>query len=60
MRGMAGERKGLSSTALGAPGVVAGERKGLPSVVLIAAPGVTVDAALPGGGGKVILIRGFA
>ena len=64
MSGMAGERKGLSSTTfMGAPGVVAGERKGLLSNVLVATPGVvtdTKDVALEGGGGKVIFARGFA
>ena len=64
MSGMAGERKGLSSTAfMGTPGVVAGERKGLPCTVLAATPGVVAEAkdvVLEGGGGKVIFTRGFS
>ena len=56
MRGIAGERKGLSPPALE---VVAGERNGLPSTVLAATPG-TKDVVLEGGDGKVIFMRGFA
>ena len=56
MRGMAGERKGLSPPALE---VAAGERNGLPSIVLAATPG-TKGVALEGGNGKVIFARGFA
>lgn len=57
MRGMAGERKGLSSTVcmgVHVLDVAAGEKNGLPSTEFVA------NVALEGGGGKVIFTRGFA